>query len=117
VCKDILENMDVAVALGDDTLIKKGLHRLLEGKLDKFSCIMQVQRKEEPFGLELTLSLVRDWMGELLGVLLIGQEVRGLKQFLSRFHLTWREWEIIQQVLFGATNKCIADHPSIRVLC
>jgi len=147
VCKDILENMNVAVLLldpglrimminkraqallqksmeevigkdittviGDDTLLREGFRRLLEGKLEKLSYMVQVPRTNELEGLELTLSLVRDWMGELLGVLLIGQEVRGLKQFLHRFHLTWREWEIIQQVLSGATNKCIADHLSI----
>ncbi|MCX7788038.1 MAG: LuxR C-terminal-related transcriptional regulator [Spirochaetes bacterium] len=148
VCKDILENMDVAVllldpelrimminkqaqrllehrqvdvigeqvarVLGDDTLLKEGFRRLLEGRIEKLSYTMQVPRRDELLGLQITLSLVRDWMGELLGVLLIGQEIKGLKQFMSRFHLTWREWEIIQQVLSGATNRSIAEHLQIK---
>lgn len=147
VCKDILQNMDVAVILLDldsrvmmmnrkagdllqqteaqvqgrnvsqvfrDTrVLQNGIQRILEDRIKTFTCTVQIPRLHDMMVLKLTLSLVKDRVGEKLGVLLIGQENNTLKQFLKRFRITWREWEIIQHVLSGLSNKGIAEELSI----
>lgn len=106
---DQTNGKDISSLLGDNELLLEGLNKVLEDKVDKFSCLVQIFRGNEQTGLEITFSPVKDSSGEKLGILLIGQEIRGLKHFLKRFHITGREWETIQHILSGTPNKKIAE--------
>ncbi|GEM_PF-2794026 len=60
--------------------------------------------------MEMHFSLVKDENDDPLGVLLVGKELFGVNRFIKHFHVTQREWETIQYMILGMTNKEIAGY-------
>ncbi len=58
-------------------------------------------------------SVIKDTMGDSLGLLLIAKELRELKHLKHLYRITSREIEIIHHVTYGASNKEIASYLGI----
>ncbi|MBN2041097.1 MAG: PAS domain-containing protein [Spirochaetes bacterium] len=58
--------------------------------------------------LDAKFKTIYDKFGDRLGILIIGREVRELKQFKSIYKMTAKQTEIIQYILQGRSNKEIA---------
>ena len=56
---------------------------------------------------------MKDHNDEPLGVLLVGKELFSVNRFLSKFHITQREWETIQYMILGMTNREIAKFMNV----
>ena len=54
-------------------------------------------------------TVIRDEFKDKLGILFVGKESEGMKQFRNRFRLTGREIEIIQALAAGKTNRIISS--------
>jgi NarL family two-component system response regulator YdfI len=54
-------------------------------------------------------SVVRDGFNDLLGVLVLGREVKEVKQLKTFYELTGRELDTIQGIINGFANKEIAN--------
>ena len=54
-----------------------------------------------------------DRAGETLGIMLVGQQILSPRTFMSKYHVTWREWETILQIASGASNRAIAENLDI----
>ncbi|MBN2402651.1 MAG: helix-turn-helix transcriptional regulator [Spirochaetes bacterium] len=68
---------------------------------------------KEKIPVDAIFSAARDKYGDVLGILIIGNELKGLKQLKLFFKITTREAEIIQELVDGFTNTNIADHLGI----
>ena len=63
--------------------------------------------------LKINFSLVKDRNGDNFGILLVGKEAPRTKQFIKDSHLSEREWQTIQYLNMGITNKKIAEYMNI----
>ncbi len=96
---------------GTDRL-KIGISRLLKRREDKFSCFLKVAFNGIDKTLSVNVSLVRDREG-VLGVLLVGSEILGVRDFIEKYQISKREWETVQYLLLGMANKDIARYMKI----
>ena len=53
--------------------------------------------------------ILKDKYNDLIGIMLIGKQVKELKQFRSIYKITKRQEQIIRMIINGRTNKEIAD--------
>ncbi len=58
--------------------------------------------------MEVKLSIVKDMLGEPLGILMAGEVLRGLGSFLSRTGITPREWQVVGYAVCGLKGNEIA---------
>ena len=105
-----LLSQSVTKLTGTDTIVEEGLSRVLSEDIPRFSCVGELMRNDERVIVEMQFTQVRDHGGEVLGLLLTGDEIQSPKRFMSRHQITAREWETILQIASGATNKAIAEH-------
>ena len=72
--------------------------------------VVEITRKGR-FGtlMDVKASLLRDKGGSLMGFIVIGNPVPGVRRAEAMLHLTNREIDVIEQILRGHTNKSIAN--------
>ncbi|MCD6121918.1 MAG: PAS domain-containing protein [Spirochaetales bacterium] len=87
--------------------LKVGISRLLKRRRVKFSCFLKSTSNGVSKTINVSVSPVRD-RNDVLGILLVGNEVLGVRDFIEEYHISMREWETIQYLLLGMSNKRIA---------
>ena len=65
--------------------------------------------------IDIKCSIIKDKFNDTLGILIIGKEVKGAEHFKRIHKLTEREFNIILQIISGATNKEIGDDLGITL--
>jgi DNA-binding CsgD family transcriptional regulator len=90
--------------------MEEGLHRVVAEDLARFSCFAEFSPETGKTFVELRFVQVRERAGEILGVLLTGDEIQSPRKFMARFQITAREWETVLQVATGASNRVIAEN-------
>lgn len=77
---------------------------------DSVSCVVSVPRNgSTPELLDLRVSMIRDAYDAHLGYLLLGSESEGIRNIELIGRLSWREIEIVQEVMQGRRNAEIAQ--------
>lgn len=99
---------DILSVLGPNPLLEEELEKLLEEVEERSSLITLLELGDGKVSVEIELANVRDRMGEILGIVLMGKRIEGPKKFMARYGITGREWETILQVAAGLTNRAIA---------
>ncbi len=101
------------------------LRKIIEEQKETIECFIKIKGKpvsntpkhklpENDFTIvRIHFSPVKDKNGDNLGILLVGNEVPQAKQFIKNFHLSEREWETIQYLNMGITNRKIAEYMKI----
>ena len=59
--------------------------------------------------MDIKFYVIKDKYNDLIGIMLIGKEVKELKQFRSKYKITKRQEEIIRMIINGKLNKEIAQ--------
>ena len=59
------------------------------------------------------ISLVKDRFNDVIGIYIISREVKELKQFKAIYNITDRETEIIENNIYGNSNKEMSDNLNI----
>ncbi len=109
-----IENNDISKIIFEHFKINLEIDKLFEGKFKTFSCrINYIMKNKEKILVDAIFSTARDKYGDILGILIIGNEIKGLKQLKLFYKITERETEIIQELAEGFTNINIADHLGI----
>ena len=86
------------------------IKKLIEDNLQDFSTRLHYVKNEgENTLIDARLSIIKDRNGDIIGILLIGREVRGIKQLKAIYKFTIRQIEIIQHIISGISNKEIGD--------
>jgi DNA-binding CsgD family transcriptional regulator len=84
--------------------------KLIKNGSGSFSCRLNLNGPEESLVLaDARFTAVKDRFGDVTGVLMIGREVKELKQFRTDYNLTDRETKILEQILNGRINREISD--------
>ncbi len=94
-------------------LIKNEVDKMLKNQYKDFSCRFYFKSKNEPVLMDAKFSKVFDKFDDLIGILVIGNEVKELKQLKLFYKLSDRETEIIQSMVDGQSNKQIGDELSL----
>ncbi len=88
--------------------------KVLSGQQEIATCLVKVEfPTPRTTVLEIHLSPVKDKHEKITGILLRGKETPGATQFIERFHISNREWETIQYLNIGITNREIARYMNI----
>jgi PAS domain S-box-containing protein len=89
--------------------LRSEVGELLKADTDDFSCRLDFKKDvQNGVLMDTKFSVVRDRFNDILGVLVLGREVRELKQLKAFYSLTGRELETIQCIINGYGNKEIA---------
>lgn len=89
--------------------MRNELHRLRNGAFESFSCRMHYRAKRgAPVLIDAKLKTVRDAWSDMIGVLVIGREVKGPGRFRERYRLSAREAEVINLMVQGRSRNEIA---------
>jgi len=101
------KNISEIVSGGDK--LKEGLNLIKNKKYTSFSCrINFINSDGSKVLMEIVASAVNDRFGDMIGIVIIGNEVKEAEQFKSLYKVTDREMEIIQGIITGDSNKDIA---------
>ena len=103
--KDKIINLDLSNVVLKYDLIKNEIDKLLKYQHNDFSCRLYFKSTGVPVLMDLKFSKVNDNFNDLLGILIIGSEVKELKQLKFFFKLSEREVEIVQLMMEGLSNK------------
>jgi DNA-binding CsgD family transcriptional regulator len=86
-------------------LVKKEIEKMLNNAYNDFSCRMHFKSTNEPVLMDVKFSKFYDKHDDLLGILIIGSEVKEAGQLKLFYKLTDREIEIVQLMIQGLSNK------------
>jgi len=110
----LLQNHDLVhknisiIIYGYDMLMPE-LKKIINNGDGEFICRCNLRsEKNEKIPAELIFKTVRDSLGDVIGVMIIGRKIWELKHFMSLYKLTPREMEITQKIIVGQMNKEIA---------
>lgn len=103
----------VFAVLGQNPLLEEDLHRLQQEEGERSFLITLLPSGDRKVSVDIELALVRDRMGDPLGIVLMGKQIESPKKFMARYGITRREWETILQVVAGLTNRAIARQLNI----
>ena len=89
--------------------INNELNRMKSGAFESFSCRMHYKVTDSiPVLIDVKLKIVRDGYMDIIGVLVIGKEVKDYSRFRERYRLSPREADIINLIVQGNSRKDIA---------
>ena len=96
--------------------IESKLSNLLKGEIKEFNDRFQIKISEEKKILtDVKCTLIKDKFDDILGVLIIGKEVKGADYLKKAHKITDREFNIILQIISGLSNKAIGDQLGITL--
>jgi DNA-binding CsgD family transcriptional regulator len=105
---------DLSAIISEHGIIAGEIDSLLSGAVADLACRLHLLA---PGGgrvyMDARISPVRDRFGDVLGVLIIGREVKELSHIRLLYRTTPREMEIIQRIIDGRANAEIAAGLSI----
>lgn len=104
-----LVNRHFSEIIEESADIRKEMERMKSGAFESFSCRMHYRAAgASPVMVDAKLKIVRDAFSDIIGVLIIGKEVKGLSRFRERFHLSSREADVIRLIIQGHSRREIA---------
>ena len=107
--EDKLLHSSINKILLNSDRIKIEIEKMIIEKIENFSCRTSFIKDENiSILMDIKISIIKDKFDDLIGFLIVGKEVKELKQLKSYYKITDREVEVIQYVIYGLTNKEIA---------
>jgi len=111
---DNIAGLELSDIIFEYPRIKPEIENLKNKKNNNFSCRLHFKDKTgEKILMDTYFSTVKDRFNDVLGILLIGKEVKESSQLKNIFKLTNREVEIIQSIISGRSNIEIAEEMEI----
>jgi len=89
--------------------IARELNRMRDGAFDSLSCRLHFRaEKSSPVLIDTRLKIVRDGSLDVIGILVIGREVKGFSRFRERYRLSAREADVMNLMVQGRSRNEIA---------
>ncbi len=88
--------------------IAKEINTLMDGEVADFSSRIHFDVGKEEYLVDTKFKIIKDSFNDTVGILIIGKEVKEVKQLQHIYHITKREAEIIQHIIMATPNKDIA---------
>lgn len=103
-----IKNKNIFEFIHTDDEIIKCFKFLTEGKEERLRCKIYYKNIPEPIRTDSYISRVTDQFSDLIGILVISKENRGIKQLQKVYNITKRETDIIELTVSGISNHDIA---------
>ena len=111
---DELKPKELSSIIHEHNSLKKEIENLYQGEYSDFSCrVNYKKRDDQKILIDTKFSIVKDKFNDIIGILIIGHEVKEMKQLKTLYQITDREADVMQLIISGLTNKEIADHLNI----
>jgi DNA-binding NarL/FixJ family response regulator len=89
--------------------VKEKIQALLDGSLPGLtSNLNYVTKDNKKLLMSVRFSVIKDKFQDITGILLLAQEVKGIKEFMLKYKLTDREFEVVRLLVSGISNKTIS---------
>ncbi|MBN2442320.1 MAG: PAS domain-containing protein [Spirochaetales bacterium] len=109
--KYTLLNQDISGLVWEHEEFIRELHQLFTGESGDFSSRIHFVRKDGTKTLmDVKCSIIRDKYHDIIGILIIGNEVQEMQQLKELNNITDREAEVIHHIINGQVNREIAGH-------
>jgi len=96
--------------LSNQEKITDEINKMISENINSFSCRINLLTNENTIKIiDVKISIVKDKFNDILGFLIIGKEIKGIKQLKSYYKITDREAEVIELLIYGYTNLKIAE--------
>ena len=104
-----LSKNNLSTIIKEYNSITEEMKNMIQGEFSNFSCRIHFKEKGGDYILiDAKFNLIKDSYGDELGILIIGKEVKEIKQVKALYKITDREADIIQHLISGDSNKEIA---------
>jgi NarL family two-component system response regulator YdfI len=101
------------VIVESEQVIKK-IRQMMRGYFESFSSRIHYKRgKSNVVLMDVKVTLVSDNLDDIIGVMIIGNEVQATPRFKDFYKITEREFEVINLILGGDSNRKIANELGI----
>lgn len=108
------KGMSIQKVIAEYEAIEKAIAEIYEGTINDFSCrVNYLLQNKQQILVDTKISVIRDKFNDIIGMLIIGHEVRELKQLKNIFNITDKESDIIQLIVNGSTTKEISEEAGI----
>lgn len=105
-----LINNDISLIIHESKELKDEIKKLFQGEYSDFSCRVNFQNHDNrKILMDIKTSIIKDKFNDVIGILIIGYEVKEIKQLKTLYQITDREVNVIQHIITGSTNKEIAE--------
>ncbi len=109
-----IENMDLMKFISRDVEITGNMDRLFKGSINNFtSNMIWINDDKSGLAIHARFSIVRDRYNDRIGVLFIGREMKGVREFSSEYKITGRELDVIRSITTGLSNRQAAERLNI----
>lgn len=89
--------------------VQEEMERMRKREFESISCRVHYKVTDgHSLLIDARLKIVRDRHDDVIGVLVMGKEVLGVKRFRERFHVTPREADVVKLIVQGLSRKEIA---------
>lgn len=109
-----LEGQYLSKVILEHQEINNEITEMFEGKTKNFSCRLHYKNNNnQKILMDTKFSLVKDKFKDNIGIMIIGYEVKEIKQLMTIYKITDREAEIIQNIIAGCPNNEITKNLDI----
>jgi PAS domain S-box-containing protein len=95
--------------IAEHELVQRKIKTLMQNETKYVSTTAHfINKTGSRIRMQIRLALIADKFNDIIGILIIGRELKQIKQLQKVYKLTEREVEVIQYILSGVKNKDIA---------
>jgi PAS domain S-box-containing protein len=96
--------------------IEDEIRKIIRGQSNNFSCRTNYKSSDNAIILmDVKFSAVRDRFDDIIGILVIGREVKGMTRLKKMYNITDRELQVIQYMVTGITSKTAAKELGVTL--
>ena len=111
---DDIADADLSRVFSDYDAITAGIDRLFKGPESSFTAdIVCSKGVNSKLVLHARFSIIKDRYEDRIGVLMIGHELKGAREFTAEYRITERELDVIRFLTTGLSNREIAARLNI----
>ncbi len=101
---------DLSKIVLESISLQNEINKMINDNYNSFSIRIHFTKNDNSnILMDATFKIVNDKFGDFLGILIIGKEVKELKQLKTFYKITNKEAIVLQHVVNGVTNRDIAD--------
>ncbi len=104
-----LNGPDIRKVVSGYDEITGNIDKIYKGIIDSFTAdVVFIMNHNSRLAISVKFSCIKDSYNDRVGVLIIGRELKGIKEFAAEYRITDRELEVITSIMTGLTNREIA---------
>ena len=107
---DDINHLPISKIILEHKSITDEINNMIKENYKTFSArIHYIKNNNKNILMDVKFYILKDKYNDLIGIMLIGKQVKELKQFRSIYKITKRQEEIIRMIINGRTNKEIVE--------